>query len=78
MFKQSQICMDWHITEIFHGYEKIVRRYVLLSYPNFSEDLIIHTDASKMNLGGLIIQNGKLVDFYSQNLTPAQIIYTTT
>ena len=26
---------------------KIVGRHVLLSYPNFSEDVIIHTDARK-------------------------------
>ena len=39
--------MDWHRTEIFHESEKIVGRDVLLSYPNFSEDFIIHTDANK-------------------------------
>ena len=44
-----------------------------LSYPNFSEELIINTDASKTQLGEVIRQNGKPTDFYPCKLTPAQI-----
>ena len=43
--------------------KKIVGRDVLLYYPNFSEKLIIHIDASKMNLGGVMSQNGKPIAF---------------
>ena len=57
--------------------KKIVDRDVLLSYPTFSEEVITHTYARKMHLGGLISQNGKPILFYSRNLTPAQINYTT-
>ena len=56
----------------------IVGRDVLLSYPNFSEGFIIHTDTRKTQLGGLISQNGKPIAFYSHKLTPAQINFTTT
>ena len=31
-----------------------------------------------MELGGVIIQNGKTVAFYTWNLNPAQIIYINT
>ena len=31
---------------------EIVGRHVLMYYPKFSEDFIIHTDASKTQLGG--------------------------
>ena len=41
--------------------------------PNFSKIFIIHIDTSKMQLGGVISQNGKPIVFYSQKLTPAQI-----
>ena len=58
--------------------KNIVGRYVLLSYPNFSEKFIVHTDASNTQLGGIIGQNGKPIAFYSHKLTPAQINYTTT
>ena len=56
--------------------KKIVGRGVLLSYSNFSIHFIIHTDVSKTQLGGVIIQNGNPFAFYSCKLTPAQINYT--
>ena len=44
---------------------------MLLSYPNISEEFIIHTDASKAQLGGMMSQNVKPNYFYLHNLTPA-------
>ena len=58
--------------------KKIVGRDVLLSYPNFSKEFIIPTDASNTQLGGVISQNGKPIAFYSRKLIPAQITYMTT
>ena len=58
--------------------KNIVERDVLISYPNFRENFIIHTDANKTHLGGVIIQNGKPIAFNSRKLTRAQINYTTT
>ena len=49
--------------------KKIVGRDFLLSYHNFSENFMIHTDASKTQLGGVISQNGKPIAFYSRKLT---------
>ena len=40
--------------KIIHGYEKIAGRDVFLSYPNFSEEFIIHTYVRKMKLRGVI------------------------
>ena len=51
---------------------------ILLSYPSFNEIFIIHTDAIKKKLGGVISQNGNPITFYSRKLNPAQINYTTT
>ena len=70
----------WNDVEHNHfiSMQKILGCDVLLSYPNFSEIYIIHTEASKTKLGGFISQNGKLVAFHSCKLTPAQINYTTT
>ena len=58
--------------------KKIVGRDVLISYPNFNEKFIIHANTSNTQIGGIIIQNGKPIYFYSRKLTPAQINYTTT
>ena len=57
---------------------KIVGRYVLLSYPTFSQEFIIHTDSRKTHLGGVVIQNGNPIEFYSHRLTSSQINYKVT
>ena len=43
---------------------------MLLSYPNFSEEFIIHTNDSKTQLRGIITQNRRPVAFFSYKLTP--------
>ena len=57
--------------------KKIVSTYVLLSYPNFSEEFIIHEDAIKVHLGGVIRQIFKPIYFYPRKVTPPQINYIT-
>ena len=61
----KKVKFEW--TDIEHKYftkmKKIVGRDVLLSYPNFSEAFIIHIYASKTQLRGVIIQQGKHIDF---------------
>jgi hypothetical protein len=49
----------------------------LLTYPNFNKTFEIHTDASKVQLGTCISQEGQPVAFYSRKLNPAQTRYTT-
>ena len=51
---------------------------VLLSYPKFRGRFIIHTDASKTQLRGVMSKNRKPIAFYSQKSNPAQTNYTTT
>ena len=51
---------------------KIIGNNVLIYYPNFIEILIIHTDARKMQLGGVISQNGNPTTYYSHKLKPTQ------
>jgi len=62
----------------FEDMKTIVGRDTLLAYPNFDEEFVIHTDASKYALGGVISQKGMPIAFYSQKLTDAQTRYTTT
>ena len=45
--------------------KKIVGRDVLFSYPGFIEDFRIHTDANRMHIGVLMIQNENPLAFYS-------------
>ena len=58
--------------------KKLIAKETLLTYPDFNLPFDIHTDASKLQLGACISQNGKPIAFYSRKLNPAQTRYTTT
>ena len=62
----------------FDTMKKILNKEVLLDYPNFSEELVIHMDASHTQLGAVFTQGGKPIAFYSRKLKPEQTRYTTT
>ena len=60
-------------------HKKLVSRETLLSSPIFNEPFVIHTDASKLQLGTVISQDDKpIIAFYSRKLNSAQVNYTTT
>ena len=44
----------------------------LLPHPDSNETFKIHADTSVFQLGAVISQKGKPIDFYSRNLTDAQ------
>ena len=48
----------------FIAMKNILGHNVLLSYHNFSEKFIIHTDASNTQLGEVISKNGKPIALY--------------
>jgi len=62
----------------FEGIKAIIARDVMLSYPCFSKEFIIHTDASDVQLGGVITQDNKPLAFFSRKLSEAQRSYTVT
>ena len=56
----------------------IVAHDVLLYYTNYNEEFKIYTDASDLQLGAVISQNGKPIAFYCGKLTGTQLSYTVT
>ena len=62
----------------FDTMKKIISKEVLLAYPDFNDEFVIHTDASHTQLGAVISQKGKPIAFYSRKLKPEQTRYTTT
>ena len=58
--------------------KQVMARETLLAFPDFKKKFTIHTDASKTQLGAVISQEGKPIDFYSRKLNQAQTRYTTT
>ena len=65
------------IQEAFDTVKRVVSREVLLAYPNFNKPFKIYTDASKYQLGAVILQDNKPIAFYSRKLNSAQLNYTT-
>ena len=64
--------------QAFDDMKQSIARETLLTYPNFNKPFEIHTDASQVQLGSCISQDGKPVACYSRKLNPAQTRYTTT
>ena len=50
----------------------------LLTYPDFSEEFKIHTNASNLNLGAVISYKVKPIAFHSRKITDTQRRYTVT
>jgi hypothetical protein len=72
----------WKWTDIhrkaFIKAKKIVAHDVMLAYPDFSKEFVIHMDASHTQLGAIILQDGKPIAFFSRKLNGAQTQYTMT
>ena len=58
--------------------KQLIMKETLLTYPDFNKRFDIQTDASHLQLGACISQDGKPIAFYSRKLSPAQTRYTTT
>ena len=76
--KKTKFVWDEAVQKAFEEIKRVVARDVVLAYPDFSQPFEIHTDASKHQLGAVIMQKGRPLAFYSRKLTPAQTRYTTT
>ena len=71
-------CWTEEHQKAFDEIKRVIAKETLLAYPNFSKPFHIHTDASDVQLGVCISQDGKPIAFYSRKLNPAQTKYTTT
>lgn len=63
-------------TEEQTAFQKVKRALsweTLLAYPDFNKPFVIHTDASHLQLGAAITQDGQPIAFYSRKLKPKQL-----
>ena len=70
--------MDYRWKNLFNEIKLIVTRDALLVYLDFNKRIYIYTDASKFQLGAVIIQYAKPIALYSHKLTQPQQQYTVT
>ena len=57
--------------------KRVMSQEALLTFPDFTKTFHIYTDASDYQLGGVIMQEGKPLAFYTRKLNDAQKRYTT-
>jgi hypothetical protein len=62
------------------GFEKVKdmlsKDEARLSYPDFSKPFDLYTDASDLQIGATLVQEGKPLGFYTRKLNSAQMNYT--
>ena len=70
----------WTATEqkAFDDIKTKIATNAVLKYPDFNKPFVIHTDSSDFQLGGVIMQEGHPLAFFSRKLNPAQKNYTVT
>jgi len=56
----------------FEDMKKVISKETLQSFPNFSKELNIYTDASNTQLGAVIMQEDKPIAFYSRKMSSTQ------
>jgi hypothetical protein len=61
----------------FDEIKQKVSQETLLVFPDFEIEFHVYTDESNKQLGAVIMQEGKPLDFYSRKLNSAQTRYTT-
>lgn len=71
---------DWHNwrqsdLQAFADTKKALRETIALHLPDLSADFEVQADASDIGCGGALLQNGKVVAFYSHKFSPTQCRY---
>ena len=76
----KKVKFKWTFVEqkSFYEIKWIVTHDTLLIYPDFNKRFDVHADASELNIGSVIIQDGKPISFCSRKLTKPQQQYTVT
>lgn len=80
---KKNVAYEWTIDceQAFISFKRILTSPPLLSYPNFKEPFILHTDASDVVIGAILSQGelprDKLICYFSQTLSPAESRYST-
>ena len=61
----------------FEEIKRVMSSETLLTFPDFNKKFHVYADASKYQLGAVIVQDGKPIAFYSRKMSMTQQRYTT-
>jgi hypothetical protein len=76
--KNTKFSWQQEHVKAFQTMKKEIAIETMLTYPDFSELFILHTDASNKQIGIIVSQDNKLLGFYSKKLTEVQQRYSVT
>ena len=78
--KKSKSSIIWtkEMDEAFIKVKQMIAEEVFLTYPDWTQPFVVHTDASDKQLGAVISQNSKPIAFFSRRLSKSQRNYVTT
>ena len=54
-------------TDAFQQIKALIAKEIVLAYPDFSKKITIHTDTSNVQLGAVVMQECKMLDFNLKN-----------
>ena len=60
----------------FEQAKAMLCKRAMLAYPDFKKPFNLYTDASDLQLGATLVQDGKSIGFYTRKLNSAQLNYT--
>jgi hypothetical protein len=75
--KKASIKWTDEMQPAFDNMHLLMAADALTAYPNHNKRFDVYTDASDFQLGACIIQEGRLVAYFSHKLTKSQQNYTT-
>ena len=75
----KSVKFEWTENEqkAFEDAKRMIQKETMLAYPKFGETFHVYADANYTQLGGVIMQDGKPLAFYTRKLNHAQSKYTT-
>jgi hypothetical protein len=74
LFKKFVVTYEWEeaCDEAFETLNGILVKALALKLPDFDTDFEIHSDASDFTIGGIIVQEGRMVAFESKKLNETE------
>jgi hypothetical protein len=69
------LMLEKHLTA-FNKAKEMIKTDVMLSFPDFDKPFHLYTDASDIQLGATLVQDGKPLGFYTRKLSDPQLNYT--